>query len=285
VGPVLADRHTMTSHRKVERKVAPGIWKLNKNAFAIRVQVVDPQTGRRKNLKRTLRNGTLPEAKQVRQQLLTHYDGRTPSEPGQPAPQEWAPPAMDTNHVQPWVSARAKTARVTLGDFAESWLERKIRRGDLQRLTQDRYAVALDRLSPSLQRTLIGDVMPADIERWMVAALREYAPTTINSWRRVLRTVYNDARHQLGLLVNPVDVVKPLRVSVNLEEPNAVSSSELRRLLEAVRAHTTDSMREHYSTVSAPEARDAADRVAALVFSGDTGSDRQSARVEFSAAE
>ncbi len=129
-----------------------------------------------------------------------------------------------------------KTAPVVVGDFASSWLERKIARGDLNASTAERYALALDRLSDRIAEMPMRDVAPGDIERWMIASLAQYAPATINSWLRVLRAMFNDARRPVGLTFNPAEEVRFLKVQPNLEESNSLPPRELARLLEALRA-------------------------------------------------
>jgi site-specific recombinase XerD len=121
------------------------------------------------------------------------------------------------------VQTTSKTAQPTLGDFIESWLERKIARGDLEETTATRYATDLGHLSKRLLRMRLDEIQPNDIELWMVAARKEgFAPSTINTWLAILRSALNDAP---GLLSNPATRVAPLKKPVNLEEPNSLKPS------------------------------------------------------------
>jgi len=212
------------SPSKTGRKVAPGIWKLKKKSFIVRAQPVDPETGKPRNLRRVVHDVTLTEAKQLREELMATFSD--PPGPTNEASEASAPSAPRTSTVT--------TRLPRLGDFAESWLERKIARGDLQEQTADRYATSLDRLSPRLQRTPLDLVTRDDVERWMIAARRRYSARTINGWRRVLRTVFNDAMAEHDLPRNPAALVRPLKVVADLEEPNAVSAEQLRRILAAL---------------------------------------------------
>lgn len=66
----------------------------------------------------------------------------------------------------------------------------------------------------------------------MLEARKTYAPKTVNTWLVVLRSVFRDARRACGLTFNPAEEVQPLRVVVNLEEPNALGPEALGVLLE-----------------------------------------------------
>ena len=142
------------------------------------------------------------------------------------------PPAAETAPpVQPVV------AGPTLGGFAKEWLERKVKRGDLEDSTRRRYELAIARLSEELVQCPLDQVRPAMVENWMLAARGEdlsFSSVTINSWRQVLRTIFNDAVIQGLITVNAVAGTRPLRVEVDLEEPNALSPAKLVRVLRAI---------------------------------------------------
>lgn len=143
------------------------------------------------------------------------------------------PEAPVTGSLEPVAST---TGLVTLRSFAPSWLERKVLRGDIEKLTADRYATSLDRLSVRLLDTPVAQLGPADVEAWLLAARKEgFAPRTVNAWKAVLGTVLADAGRELGLTRNVAREVRSLRVPPNLEEPNALRPAELRALLAVLR--------------------------------------------------
>lgn len=215
----------MRLSEKNGRLVAPGVWQLNRDMFIVRAQPVDARTGRKRNVRRVLHGATLGQALIAREQLLD-------VEPGAPlialAPPPSATPAPP---VQPVVCGP------TLGTFAEEWLKRKVKRGDLEGSTQRRYELAIARLSEELVQCPLEQIRPAMVENWMLGSRGgdlSYSSVTINSWRQVLRTILNDAVIQGLVRTNAVSGTRPLRVEVDLEEPNALSPAKLVRVLRAI---------------------------------------------------
>lgn len=207
------------------RQVAPGVWQLNRDMFIVRAQPVDALTGRRRNVRRVMHGATLSQALLAREQIL----GVEPCAPPlPPAPLPIVPPAPP---VQPVACGP------TLGTFAEEWLKRKVKRGDLEGSTRRRYELAIARLSQELVRCPLEQLRPSMVENWMLASRGgdlSYSSVTINSWRQVLRTILNDAVIQGLVTVNAVGGTRPLRVEVDLEEPNALSPAKLVRVLRAI---------------------------------------------------
>jgi hypothetical protein len=146
----------MRKSEKQGRRVLPGLWQLKRRVWIVRAQPVDPSTGKRVNLRRVLEDVSRQEAIEAREALLRTFEVR--------------------DEPVSWPSPTPLTAQVVVGDFASSWLERKIARGDLNASTAERYALALDRLSDRIAETAMRDVAPSDIERWMIASLAQYAP-------------------------------------------------------------------------------------------------------------
>lgn len=220
----------MRKNRK-GRRVAPGIWKLNQETFFVQAQPIDPQTGKRRNLRRTISKATLNDAVALRAELMSS------AEPPMPAVPSWMPgwPTAQMGAMGAPFYSMPSTSRETVESFGERWLVRKVERGDLSDSTAERYAYVLDHLSHRLRTTPMVAVRPEDIERWMLASMKQYHPGTINSWRRVLRALFNDAKHQLGIFLNPVEATRPLVEPIDLEEPNALPPEEVVRVLEQVR--------------------------------------------------
>lgn len=203
-----------------------GLSQLNRDTFAIRVQVRKANGGM-SCLKRTLRRVTLARAIEARDAM------RVVIRSGDPIP-TWIDELAGVNKrpspVVPSPSTTTTTDLPALSDFVAKWLKRKKARGDLEASTAERYATALDHLSPRLLRAKLDEITPEMIERWMLASLEEFQPTTINGWLRVLRA----ALSRSGLVTNPASRVEPLKERLNLEEPNALRPRELRALLQAL---------------------------------------------------
>ncbi len=167
-----------------------GLSQLNQDTYAIRVQLRKP-SGQMACLKRTLRGTTLARAIEARDAL------REVIRTGEPVPMwidELANVTPTVSPNPPPTEAPPSTTRTdlpALGDFVEQWLERKKARGDLEVSTAERYATALDHLSPRLQRTRLDEMTPEMIEHWMLAAREDFQPSTINGWLRVLRAALN----------------------------------------------------------------------------------------------
>lgn len=195
------------------RMICPGLWQLKTATFRVRVQKVDPRTGRKFNRTRKLEGVTRAQALQVLESLRDELEQRCD-----------APAAV------------AITAQETLGAFAKSWLTIKLGRDDLAPSTAIRYGNALDRLSPWLREMPLADVAPRDVEQWMIASKKQgFAASTINSWLRVLRAALTDAARDRLVVVNVAQQVRALAEPVDLEDTNSLSQTELVSLLRAMR--------------------------------------------------
>lgn len=201
----------MRTLEKSGRKILPGIWQLNRTTFVVRVQPKDPRTGKKRNIRRVLEDSSRREAILVREELLASVHA----------------------------SASIPTNRETVGAFASWWLDHKKSRGDIQITTAEKYAVALDHLSPRILNSFLDEVTPTMIEAWMVKATRpktgrkpeRYAASTVNSWLRALRTMYVDACRLRGLTFNPATAVRSLVESHDLEDTNSLPADQLTAVL------------------------------------------------------
>jgi len=208
--------------RQVEtagRKILPGIWQLNRTTYIVRAQPRDPRTGKKRNIRRLLENSSRQDALAMREDLLAGVDS----------------------------SVQTPTSQETVGAFVEWWLKYKGDRGDIEPSTLDRYALALGHLSPRILEATLGDLTVTMIEEWMIRAARRrpggkdgrtperYAPRTINSWLRVLRTVMTDAARLRGVHNAAATSARPLKEPVNLEETNSLSPAELAKVLITLR--------------------------------------------------
>lgn len=193
----------------MSRKICDGLWQLNHESWALRAQRIGAD-GRKLNRKRTLRGVTRQEALAALEELRRQLD-RLCEEP--------APVILSTS-------------RQTLGRFATSWLAGLVDRGELAGSTLKRYATALDMLSANLTGKPLADIMPADVELWMIATIKAgTAKSTANSRLRVLRACLSGALRDGLVPRNAAQQVRALREDVNLVETNSLTPEELRRLL------------------------------------------------------
>jgi integrase len=191
--------------------VSTGVWKVGPTTFIVRAQPTDPITGRKRNIRRVVEKASQQEAIDARLHLM-----------GRGRPRSAPPP-------EPRVTGG--TCQETVADFAAWWIRRLTARRDIEISTMRRYTLALDRLSPRILSAPLDGVTPQMVESWMIAATVQFSPTTINSWRAVLRTVFNDAAKFRDIVRNPVAATKPLRTKTDLTETNSLTPQQVLRLL------------------------------------------------------
>jgi len=107
----------------------------------------------------------------------------------------------------------------TVGDFAQSWLKLKLKRGDIHTTTAGRYADALDlHVLPRFGSFALHALTPSAIDQAIAEWSGKYARETVNGWLRVLRTMLADAVAQKLIPDNPASMVRALRERVEDEE-------------------------------------------------------------------
>ena len=196
------------------RQIVPGLWQLKSATFLVRVQKVDPRTGRKLNRARRLENVTRAQAMQAMHELRAELEALI---------------------VQPAPEREVITSSESLEHFAKSWLITKLDRNDLAPSTANRYAAALDHLG-WLGDIPLSELTPRDVEQWMVAGKkRGYAPGTVNSWLRVIRAALSGALRDRLVSFNAAQQVRAFTVDVDLEDTNSLTNEELLRLLDALR--------------------------------------------------
>jgi integrase len=180
----------------------PGILMLDKNSYRIRLRVIDPKTGKLKEVDRQ-RDCTLAEA------VALQAEWRNELEDG-------------GNQVR---------QRVKLQDYARSWLAIRLTR--LKPSTARRYAEILDlHIVPGLGEIFLDALAQADITGWMMKEGKQHSPRTVGNFLRVLRALLRDAVAELELPRDPCARVKPPRAEGYSEEaPNLLAPEELRMLL------------------------------------------------------
>jgi integrase len=213
----------------------PGVFRLDQATYWIRAKVVDPRTGKHKEIDRILEGVTAHEAAQRRDALI--------------------------NEIKQSVQ-HAKKVRV--GEFAKSWIESKTLK--LDSTTARTYADALENhILPALGNYYYDALSPTDVQRWIDDALlrgwtsekrgskrdktktvrRAYSRDTVLGWFRVFRTMTRDAMAALELPRDPTLRITMPEDTGDEGEANSLSPAQLAAFLTAMRTLYS----QHYALV------------------------------------
>lgn len=204
----------------------PGVYRVEDNSHRVRGKVVDPRTGKTKEIDRLVIGVSAREASEMRAALIKEALG----------------PAVDAQ-------------RMRVGEFAQSWI--KTKKLKLDPATARTYADALDNhILPALGDYYYDVITPMDVQKWIDDAIvngwkspnseerRTYSAFTVRVWFRVFRTMTRDAIGMLGLPRDPT-----LRVSFpdapERDESNSLSPVQLAAFLTAMQ----DDHPQHYALV------------------------------------
>lgn len=191
---------------KAKRNRHPGVMPLGRGWYRIRAEVIDPKTGRKRELDRKVRAKSDSDAATIRANVRAE-----------------------------WLSKRERSVAAgprRLADALDAWLARK--RKEVRPSTASTYASAAAWWSAILGDYLIERIDPADVRDAMLGARDGGASTdTINGRLRVLRTFAREERCPAI-----VDGVRTLERDVREDEANedegrGLSLEELRRFLDA----------------------------------------------------
>jgi integrase len=208
----------------------PGVWKRKEGGHLVRARVVDPTTGRMKEIKRVL-----PEA-----DLATAY--------------KWL--EDERGRVRAGVDLEQRP-KLRFADYASSLLKRKIETGDIRSpKSQERWrhtlahlitgtALADGQMSVGGLGELFMDQIRAEhVETWKVGIVQlinggHYSPHTANGWLSVLRVIDRAAKRDLRLAVSFTEGVRDFdtsdHVTYSEESPNALAPEMLPVFLAALR--------------------------------------------------
>ncbi|HSR99695.1 MAG TPA: site-specific integrase [Kofleriaceae bacterium] len=213
----------------------PGVFRLDQATYWIRAKVVDPRTGKSKEIDRVLDGVTAHEAAQKRDQLINEAK-------------------QTVQQVQ----------KVRVGEFAQSWIASKTLK--LDSTTTRTYADALEiHILPALGSFYYDALLPTDVQRWIDSSVirgwtsekrgsrrrktksvrRAYSRDTVKGWFRVFRTMTRDAMALLELPRDPTLRITLPEASDDEDEANALSPAQLAAFLTAM--HTDHP--QHYALV------------------------------------
>lgn len=197
----------------------PGVSRIASKTYQVRGKVIDPRTGKPKEVDRVLDNVTLLQAVRIRAELLDELRHK---------------------------SSALQVKRLRVGEYAQLWMRTKVGKIDPQ--TASRYANALDQHILPVLGDLYYDVLTQrDVQEWVDQCLdghwetpgkqkrrKPYKLASVHGWYRVLRNMTRDAIGELELERDPT-----LRIAFPdgepATEPKSLAPDELTRFLTAVR--------------------------------------------------
>jgi len=192
--------------------VRGSIQKRSKNSYSIVVDIgKDPETGKRKQKRRTVR-GNKKDAEKVLAEMLDQINKGIYFEP----------------------------SKMTFADYLDYWLEQN---KDLAPRTYESYNMIVNKhLKPSLGQLKLEDIKPYHLKDYYNKAQRSgrkdkkgksLSPTTVNYHHRVIKKALNDAVAEELLVKNPAIGIKPPKKASN--EMNVLSDQDVNRLLSEVK--------------------------------------------------
>ena len=202
----------MSTRSTNAKKKLHGIKQIGPNLFLVRIDQVNPRTGRAHDVRKRVHCQRIEQAVTERERLLAEFQ-------------------------RGGLEGQAK--RVRLGDYAKSWLTGRL--PTLKPSTAARYADTLDRfILPGLGDFYLAALDSKDVLAWFEAVSANKAATTANGYLRVLKTVVADAVAQYKLPFNPISRIRaiPERGEEELESDDPVNMfavEEMGRFMEALR--------------------------------------------------
>lgn len=196
--------------RGIKKKTLRGIKEVKPGVFLIRVQKLDPRTGKPVDVRRKIECATLAEAAVAQMRLREEIEKDE-------KPRE----------------------RVRLKDYAHSSMLGRL--PVLKASTRHRYASDLDQhILPVLGDLYLDALSPEDVHEWFAAEAADKAPATVNGYLRVLKTLMADAVVQYRLPLNPTGRIRAVperrRDELESDEPvNMLSEEEMGTFLALVR--------------------------------------------------
>jgi integrase len=194
----------------------PGVQIVAPGTYRVRGKFIDPRTGRTTEVKKIVTAATPMEAAAKRSTLL---NGRMRS---------------------------TGRTRMTVGAFAQSWLEAKS--GVVSETTLEGYTNSLDRhVLPALGEFFYDALGPMDVQLWVNRSLQlktddgepAFSRRTVEDWFRVFRNMTRDAIAQLSLQRDPTLRIRfpedPWTDENDAKEDDVLTTEELHRFLGAMK--------------------------------------------------
>ena len=202
----------------------PGVWERKEGGHLVRARVVDPTTGKLKEIKKVMPSADVATAFKWLKDEESRIRAGVPSE------------------------ARPKTR---FADYAVSLLERKLAKKQIKSARgRERWRHTLVHLIggtmgvEGLGEYFIDQIRAGHLEQWQLGiarliAARRYAPTTANGWVGIMKVIFKSAKRELGLATNPTEGMSAFDTSEHAtyteEEPNALTVEEAQAFLACLR--------------------------------------------------
>ncbi len=201
----------------MEKTTHASIYQLEDGRFKIDTRAKDPRTGKLKRVRETLPEGTaLAEAVMRRDAIKEEIRGEPRHEP----------------------------TRLTLAEYASSWLERKAPR--LKPNTLKTYVqIMTDVIIPQLGTLYADVIVRADVEEWVVWAEsrqqsngKPYSDATLKKWWTTLSVLLKDLAADVGIADPTARIERPSSSRRNVREKQTLTAESLRIFLDAAKEHT-----------------------------------------------
>ena len=197
-------------------KLPPGVRQVGPDHWEIRAQVRNTRTGLVLRPKRRV-HGTLKEAVAERKAMITEAREK---------------------------GGRTDTETMTLGVYADTWIERAKARGQRANTLRVHVQSLVDHILPRFGDWYVVGIRRRDVEAWLVDCTRlvsartkkAYSPVTLNSWLDTLKSCVAAfcADHELG--ASPLGAVASLPVPDRQDDdPNSLDEQQLAQVLTRLR--------------------------------------------------
>ena len=202
-----------------------GVWERKEGGHLVRARVLDPRTGKMREVRRVL-----PDELDAANAYRVLQDEVTRIKEGDVATTQ---------------------SRMLFCDYSVSLLERKLTTKDIKSASgRERWKNTLPHLVKGTEdvhgfgRLFVDEIRVGHIEAWRTGVAKlinagHYKPSTANGWLAILRVILKAAKRELGLPADPAEGVRPFDTSEHAtyteEQPNALSPDEASGFLACMR--------------------------------------------------
>ena len=202
----------------------PGVWRRKEGGHFVRARVVDPTTGRLKEIKKSM-----PEADEASAFIYLNEERK---------------------RVQAGLLLAPRPSE-RFADYAVSLLERKVATREIKSArSRERWKYTLVHLIAGTNGVLgfgemfIDQIRPAHLHAWRVGIARliaanAYSPTTANGWLAVMRLIMKTAKREFELPSDPTEGIPSFDTSEHPtyteEEPNTLDAENAKAFLACMR--------------------------------------------------
>ena len=197
-----------------------GITKLPNGRMEIRARVIDPRTGKRREVRRQREMIGIKKARQLQAQWR----------------QELLHPEKETEE------------RLTLSAYARRWMKSRAAEGDRPSTMEGRIQILEQHILPQLGDRFVDSITGKDVRQWRddsaarikppsksrLQEKKPYGPVTVNGWLRVLKVMLRDAVVDLELERDPTLRISSLKVEPS-EEGKSLTAEELSTFLKVAK--------------------------------------------------